>query len=178
VGDVNEAIQIIRGRPIPLVIYVFTENKVTSDLCEHHHFIFSRDADTYKSFYFLVVRKTRSGQLIMNDTFQQVGVYELPFGGCGESGCKFLYPMSAYFRPQQLHRWVISWKVFFRFLYSPSWVHRCSYLVSLTLLSWMWSDLYIIIRMEPFIALRYPPYTEDAYNSALTAGSRTQIPAA
>jgi len=32
--------------------------------------------------------------------------------------------------------------------------------------------------MEPFMALRYPPYTEEAYNSALTAGSRAQIPAA
>jgi aldehyde dehydrogenase (NAD+) len=36
-----------------------------------------------------VVHKTRSGQLIMNDTFQQVGIYEIPFGGCGESGRKF-----------------------------------------------------------------------------------------
>ena len=33
------------------------------------------------------VNRTRSGQVIFNDTFQQVGVYEIPFGGVGDSGC-------------------------------------------------------------------------------------------
>src|SRR5882672_442860 len=40
------------------------------------------------------------------------------------------------------------------------------------------TDLPSMIRMEPFMTLRYPPYTEEAYNSTLTAGSRAQIPAA
>lgn len=37
-----------------------------------------------------VVNRTRSGQVIFNDTFQQLGVYEIPFGGVGDSGCKGL----------------------------------------------------------------------------------------
>jgi acyl-CoA reductase-like NAD-dependent aldehyde dehydrogenase len=36
VDDINEAIRIICDRPIPLVIYVFTENEVATDLCKHN----------------------------------------------------------------------------------------------------------------------------------------------
>lgn len=40
-----------------------------------------------------VLRKTRSGQLVVNDVFQQVAIHEMPFNGCGESGCKSFYPI-------------------------------------------------------------------------------------
>lgn len=36
---------------------------------------------------FKVVQRTQSGQLILNETFAQVAVYEIPFGGQGQSGC-------------------------------------------------------------------------------------------
>ena len=36
---------------------------------------------------FKVIHKTRSGQITFNDTFQQLSTHEIPFGGCGESGC-------------------------------------------------------------------------------------------
>ncbi|KAJ7708723.1 Aldehyde/histidinol dehydrogenase [Mycena rosella] len=65
VDDVHEAIQIIRGRPVPLVIYVFTDSE-----------------DTKNKF----LESTSSGTLVLNDTFMQLGVHEMPFGGQGESG--------------------------------------------------------------------------------------------
>ncbi|KAJ6544108.1 Aldehyde/histidinol dehydrogenase [Mycena capillaripes] len=65
VDDVHEAIQIIRGRPVPLVIYVFT------------------DSDETKNQF---LESTSSGTLVLNDTFMQLGVHEMPFGGQGESG--------------------------------------------------------------------------------------------
>ncbi|KAF7975581.1 hypothetical protein HWV62_9291 [Athelia sp. TMB] len=37
VDDVHEAIRIIRGRPTPLVIYLFTESAETKSLCEINH---------------------------------------------------------------------------------------------------------------------------------------------
>lgn len=36
----------------------------------------------------LVIQRTQSGQLILNDTFGQLAVTEIPFGGQGESGCQ------------------------------------------------------------------------------------------
>jgi len=122
VDDVNEAIRIIRGRPTPLAIYIFTENNATTDL---------------------FIKKTRSGQLILNDTFQQVGVYEMPFGGCGESGY-------------------------------GSYLGKYSF----DTFTHLRGSINVPLPAEPFLTLRYPPYTEEAYNSALTAGSRAQIPAA
>ncbi|KAJ7483272.1 Aldehyde/histidinol dehydrogenase [Mycena latifolia] len=65
VDDINEAIQIIRERPVPLVIYVFTDSE-----------------DTKNTF----LESTRSGTLVLNDTFIQLGVHEMPFGGQGDSG--------------------------------------------------------------------------------------------
>ncbi|KAF7326639.1 Aldehyde dehydrogenase [Mycena venus] len=65
IDDVDEAIQIIRGRPVPLVIYVFTDNEETKNK---------------------FLESTSSGTLVLNDTFTQLGVHEMPFGGQGESG--------------------------------------------------------------------------------------------
>ena len=38
VDDVDDAIRIIRDRPSPLVIYVFTEDETTKKLCMYYHF--------------------------------------------------------------------------------------------------------------------------------------------
>ncbi|KAJ6466021.1 Aldehyde/histidinol dehydrogenase [Mycena vitilis] len=65
VNDMQEAIEIIRARPVPLVIYVFTDSEDTK-----HKFL----------------QSTASGTLVLNDTYVQLGVHEMPFGGQGESG--------------------------------------------------------------------------------------------
>ncbi|KAF8064447.1 aldehyde dehydrogenase [Lyophyllum atratum] len=65
VDSVADAIEFVNSRDHPLVLYVFTE-----------------DAETKKS----IIEETMSGNLVFNDTFQQLSVNELPFGGVGESG--------------------------------------------------------------------------------------------
>ncbi|KAJ7889922.1 Aldehyde/histidinol dehydrogenase [Mycena olivaceomarginata] len=65
VDDRQEAIQVIQGRPVPLVIYVFTDSEETKNK---------------------FVESTSSGTLVLNDTVAQLGVHEIPFGGQGESG--------------------------------------------------------------------------------------------
>ncbi|KAL1710473.1 Aldehyde/histidinol dehydrogenase [Schizophyllum commune] len=62
---VTEAIKIVNSHPAPLVIYVFTEREDVRERFLH---------------------STRSGTLVLNDCVQQLAVYELPFGGVGESG--------------------------------------------------------------------------------------------
>ncbi|KAI5822244.1 ALDH-like protein [Schizophyllum commune Tattone D] len=65
-GDcVSAAIRIINSHPAPLVIYVFTEREGVKERFLH---------------------STRSGTLVLNDCLQQLAVYEMPFGGVGESG--------------------------------------------------------------------------------------------
>lgn len=65
VANVDDAISHVRSGPTPLVIYVFTKNEETKNE---------------------FIRRTQSGQLILNETFGQVAVYEMPFGGQGDSG--------------------------------------------------------------------------------------------
>ncbi|KAG2104376.1 Aldehyde/histidinol dehydrogenase [Suillus discolor] len=65
VENVDAAISHIQSGSTPLVIYVFTENEETKNK---------------------FVQRTQSGQLIFNETFAQVAVYEIPFGGQGQSG--------------------------------------------------------------------------------------------
>ncbi|KAL1725747.1 Aldehyde/histidinol dehydrogenase [Schizophyllum commune] len=65
VEDVNEAIRIIKSYSKPLVIHVFTESEATKDK---------------------FLRETQSGTVVLNDSFMQLGVYEMPFGGIGDSG--------------------------------------------------------------------------------------------
>ncbi|KAL1721986.1 Aldehyde/histidinol dehydrogenase [Schizophyllum commune] len=62
---VDAAIRIINSNPAPLVIYVFTEREGVKERFLH---------------------STRSGTLVLNDCVQQLAVYEMPFGGVGESG--------------------------------------------------------------------------------------------
>jgi len=65
VEDLEDAIQILDSRNTPLSLYVFTNSeKVKDDF----------------------LNRTNSGTLVLNDTFSQLAVYEMPFGGQGNSG--------------------------------------------------------------------------------------------
>lgn len=74
--------------PTPLVIYLFTSSEAIRDKCAsifiHIVALISIVADTCTS---VVLEKTASGTLVLNDTYQQLVVHEMPFGGSGESGC-------------------------------------------------------------------------------------------
>ncbi|KAG9043108.1 hypothetical protein FS837_010026 [Tulasnella sp. UAMH 9824] len=65
VEDLDDAISFVNGVPSALSVYLFS----TSD-------------ESKKK----VTERTRSGQVVFNETFGQLGVYELPFGGLGPSG--------------------------------------------------------------------------------------------
>ncbi|KAF8172803.1 Aldehyde/histidinol dehydrogenase [Mycena galopus ATCC 62051] len=119
VDDGHEAIQIIQGRPVPLVIYVFTDSEETKNK---------------------FLESTSSGTLVLNDTFTQLGVYEMPFGGYGDSG------YGSYLGKYSF----------------DTFVHRRSY-------------MNVPPSFEPFLAHRYPPYTEEAFE-ALSAPANIKIP--
>ncbi len=61
----DEAIAAINQRPKPLTTYLFSKNKATQDQ---------------------VLHQTTSGSLCINDVILQVAVWDLPFGGVGNSG--------------------------------------------------------------------------------------------
>lgn len=63
--EFNQAVDIIRSRPAPLVIYYFGEEVEEKRLLQ---------------------KETRSGALTINDTLTQIAVDDLPFGGLGLSG--------------------------------------------------------------------------------------------
>ncbi|KAK0218138.1 aldehyde dehydrogenase [Armillaria fumosa] len=65
VGTFEDACELVSQGDHPLVLYAFTQNEDIKTLI--------RDGTT-------------SGNLVYNDTFIQLGVAELPFGGVGESG--------------------------------------------------------------------------------------------
>ncbi|KAJ6590364.1 aldehyde dehydrogenase [Mycena sp. CBHHK59/15] len=65
VDSIDEAIDFVRDRDHPLVLYAFTE---------------SPEVKTQ------ILDGTMSGSIVFNDTFNQLAVNELPFGGVGESG--------------------------------------------------------------------------------------------
>ncbi|PIL27803.1 hypothetical protein GSI_10957 [Ganoderma sinense ZZ0214-1] len=65
VDSIDEAIQVLNSKPSPLVIYLFT----------------NQDDLKYK-----FLERTKSGQLVLNDTIMQLVAHEMPFGGQGESG--------------------------------------------------------------------------------------------
>ncbi|KAL1743350.1 Aldehyde/histidinol dehydrogenase [Schizophyllum fasciatum] len=65
VDNVDEAIKIMKTYATPLVVYVFTESEETKE-----KFLYG----------------TRSGTLVLNDTFMQLSVHEMPFSGLGDSG--------------------------------------------------------------------------------------------
>lgn len=65
VDSLGAAIRIIHQRPTPLVIYVFSESSETKNA---------------------FATSTASGSIVFNDTVSQLAVYEMPFGGQGETG--------------------------------------------------------------------------------------------
>jgi len=70
--------------PSPLAIYVFTDNEDVKK--KRTLFVnFPSSVEVYSRT--LVLERTASGTLVQNDTYQQLAVHEMPFGGQGESGC-------------------------------------------------------------------------------------------
>jgi aldehyde dehydrogenase (NAD+) len=63
--SVDDALDLVRGRPDPLAVYVFSRDERVAER---------------------VAAATRSGGLCVNDTVVQIIGMELPFGGVGESG--------------------------------------------------------------------------------------------
>ena len=64
-GVLNEALALLRDRPTPLALYLFTKDGATQDR---------------------VLAETRSGGICINDTVTHMVGKDLPFGGLGESG--------------------------------------------------------------------------------------------
>ncbi|KAG8924755.1 hypothetical protein FRC02_010209 [Tulasnella sp. 418] len=73
VDSIDEAIAFVNDLPNPLTTHLF-----------------SNDEETKKK----VAENTLSGRIVYNDTFSHLGVFELPFGGVGESG--YGYQMGRY----------------------------------------------------------------------------------
>ncbi|KAG8914808.1 hypothetical protein FRC01_003905 [Tulasnella sp. 417] len=65
VKDLDEAISFVNSVPSALSVYLFSTSEESKKKVTQH---------------------TRSGQIVFNETFGQLGVYELPFGGLGPSG--------------------------------------------------------------------------------------------
>jgi aldehyde dehydrogenase (NAD+) len=61
----DEALALLRDRPTPLALYLFTQDRATQER---------------------VLDRTRSGGACLNDTVVHLVVPDLPFGGLGESG--------------------------------------------------------------------------------------------
>ena len=64
-GDISEVIDFINRRPKPLALYVFSNNK---------------------DFQQVIISKTSSGGVCVNDTVIHLSSPRLPFGGVGNSG--------------------------------------------------------------------------------------------
>ncbi|KAI0646628.1 aldehyde dehydrogenase [Trametes meyenii] len=77
VDDMDHAIRVIDSKPTPLVIYLFTTENALKEK---------------------FLQETRSGQLVLNDVVMQLCVHEMPFGGQGESGCKWTFDTFTHLR--------------------------------------------------------------------------------
>ncbi|KAI0266374.1 aldehyde dehydrogenase [Gloeopeniophorella convolvens] len=122
VDDVDAAIKFIADRPTPLVVYVFTESEALKEK---------------------FLQQTASGTLALNDTYQQLAVHEMPFGGQGESG------YGAYLGKSS----------FDIFTHARSYVN-------------------IPFANDPYMAVRYPPYTDEGVDILATFGLRIPLPEA
>ncbi|KAJ3811215.1 aldehyde dehydrogenase [Lentinula aff. lateritia] len=133
VDDMRAACDYISANNHPLVLYVFTQNEQLQQ-------------DVFKS--------TMSGNLIFNDTFMQMDVKVLPFGGVGESGLLentfncFTYERTSLDIPPE----------YVYAAHTPSAAYRFYH------------------RVEDKIYLRYPPYTEHAFEVECAPGLNVQIP--
>ncbi|KAI0055289.1 aldehyde dehydrogenase [Artomyces pyxidatus] len=122
VEDTDEAIRVISSKPSALVVYVFTEDEAVKNK---------------------FLQGTASGTLCLNDTYQQLAVHEMPFGGAGESG------YGAYLGKTS----------FDTFSQSRSYVN-------------------VPFANEPYMAVRYPPYTDEAVDALASFGMRLPLPSA
>ncbi|PSN20312.1 aldehyde dehydrogenase family protein [filamentous cyanobacterium CCP5] len=64
-GDLGEAIAAINARPKPLAIYLFSRNKQIQQR---------------------ILAETSSGGVCINEVFMHIAIWEMPFGGVGQSG--------------------------------------------------------------------------------------------
>ncbi|KAA1472621.1 aldehyde dehydrogenase [Dentipellis sp. KUC8613] len=120
VDDVHHAARIIAERPTPLAVYLFTES------------------DDVKNKF---LERTASGTLVLNDTYQQLAVHEMPFGGQGESG------YGAYLGKTSF----------------DTFTHKRSY-------------INVPYAADPYMAFRYPPYSDEAVKALGTFGLHIPIP--
>ncbi|KAJ7159316.1 aldehyde dehydrogenase [Mycena crocata] len=120
VNTIQDAVEFVRDRPHPLVLYAFTEK---AELKQQ------------------ILQNTLSGSLVFNDTFQQLAVDELPLGGVGESG-----------HGRQLLKYT-----FEEFSYERG-------------------SIDLPKEAEPFLAARYPPYTDENFK-VMAAAAFLEIPA-
>ncbi|KAF8166014.1 aldehyde dehydrogenase [Crassisporium funariophilum] len=119
VESIDEAIDHINAGDHPLILYAFSNNEENKKK---------------------IVANTTSGGVAFNDTFQQLAVNELPFGGVGESG---------------YGRQVLKYS-FQLFVYERGIID-------------------VPYQAEPFMNIRYPPYTEQTYE-VMSAGVHVKIP--
>ncbi|KAJ7214515.1 aldehyde dehydrogenase, partial [Mycena pura] len=75
VDSIDEAIEFVRARDHPLVLYTFTENPAIKQK---------------------ILDQTLSGGAVFNDIFMQLAVNDLPFGGVGESGYGLQYGKASF----------------------------------------------------------------------------------
>ncbi|KAJ6542372.1 aldehyde dehydrogenase [Mycena vulgaris] len=120
VDTLEDALEFVRDRDHPLVLYAFTEN-----------------AELKKK----ILDETMSGGVAFGDLVQQLAVKELPFGGVGESG----------YGSQVLKH------TYEAFSYNRSTVD-------------------IPQEVEPFNAVRYPPYDDEKFK-VMTAAAFLDVPA-
>ncbi|KAG1810459.1 aldehyde dehydrogenase [Suillus plorans] len=119
VDSLKQAIDLVNARSHPVVLYVFSDNENVKQQ---------------------VVSETQSGGIVFNDTFQQLSVHALPFGGVGESGYGCQGLKHTYDTFTQLR-----------------------------------GSIDMPREAEPFLAIRYPPHSEEAVR-ALTTSLHTPIP--
>ncbi|KAJ7841931.1 hypothetical protein B0H14DRAFT_3693309 [Mycena olivaceomarginata] len=130
-------------------------------------FMSSHSEETKNKF----VESTSSGTLVLNDTFTQVGVHEMPFGGSGDSGCGrlFLPKHRPYIHPNILDGSYLGNFSFNNFVNRRSFINVPPLYVFIPPRSWQDPT------SEPFLGYRYPPYSEEAFQ-ALSAGANIKIP--
>ncbi|KAF7337347.1 Aldehyde dehydrogenase [Mycena sanguinolenta] len=119
VDNFEDAIEFVRDRDHPLVLYAFTENPETKKR---------------------ILDETMSGTIVFNDLIQQLSFNELPFGGVGQSG--YGRQMAQY--------------TFDAFSYERA-------------------GLDVPNEVEPFNAIRYPPYNDEKFK-IMSAGVFSPIP--
>ncbi|KAJ6540724.1 aldehyde dehydrogenase [Mycena capillaripes] len=120
VDSLQDAIEFVRDRDHPLVLYAFTDNpEIKKQLLD----------------------ETLSGAIVFNDLVQQLMFNNLPFGGVGESG----------------HGRQVLKYTFDAFSYERSGVD-------------------VPKEIEPFYAVRYPPYNDEKFQK-MSAAALLPIPA-